>query len=81
MGYFYNVLAPKKAANLTVNTELLRIAKEMKINISATLEQALIERIREEKTREWKKQNKEAIAQYNQRIETHGVFSDGLRKF
>jgi antitoxin CcdA len=35
----------------------------------------------EEKRREWREDNRDAIEAYNRRIETGGVFSDGLRKF
>ena len=37
----YDTSAPKKPTNLTVNSDLLRIAKALKINVSATLEHAL----------------------------------------
>lgn len=29
----------------------------------------------------WLRENKDAIAAYNQLVEDHGVFSDGLRRF
>lgn len=33
------------------------------------------------KIKNWQKENKEAIEDYNQRITQNGVFSDGLRRF
>lgn len=73
--------AAKKAANVSINSELLRQAKEHHINLSQTLEQSLIEKLREKMREEWMQENKEAIRQYNQRIAGQGVFSDGLRNF
>ena len=29
----------------------------------------------------WKEENRSAIAEYNERVEAEGVFSDGLRSF
>jgi len=78
---FFNASAPKKNTNLSINSDLLQQAKEHHINLSQALELRLAEILREEKRREWREQNKEAIEAYNLRIETRGVFSDGLRQF
>ncbi len=77
----YNTSAPKKPTNLTINSDLLRIAKELKINVSATLEKALAEKVREQQRETWLAENKQAIDDYNQFIENNGIFSDNLRKF
>jgi antitoxin CcdA len=45
------------------------------------LEQRLVEMLLDEKRREWREENREAIEAYNRRIEADGMFSDGLRKF
>ena len=73
--------APKKSTNLSINSDLLRQAKERRINISQALELRLAELLREEKSRSWKEENQEAIEDYNRRIEAQGTFSDGLRRF
>ncbi len=77
----YNTGAPKKPANLSINSDLLRQAKEHRINLSKTLELRLAEILLEEKRRKWRDENREAIEVYNQRVETRGVFSDGIRMF
>ena len=77
----YNPDAPKKPTNLSINSELLRLAKENHINLSQTLEQRLAEILREEQSRKWLEENHDAIDTYNSRIETNGAFSDGLRRF
>ena len=78
---FYDKSASKKAANLSINRDLLQKAKDLDINLSQTLEQRLIEMLLEEKRRQWMAENQKAIEDYNRRIETEGVFSDGLRRF
>ena len=71
----------KKATNLSISTELLRQAKDYKINLSATLEQALTEIVKQKQRQQWLQDNQQAIAQYNQRVEECGSFSDDLRDF
>lgn len=77
----FNPNASKKSINLSINSDLLRQAKECRINISQALELRLVELLREEKSRRWKEENREAIEEYNRRVEAQGTFSDGLRRF
>lgn len=77
----YNPSAPRKAANLSVNADLLRKAKTMNINLSSTLEQALADRLKEKRREQWLADNRAAIEAYNKRLEKDGVFSNGLRTF
>jgi antitoxin CcdA len=77
----YNSKAPKKATNLSINSDLLMQAKQNNINLSKALEQCLIEILLEEKRGIWREDNREAIEAYNHRIEATGVFSDNLRNF
>lgn len=71
----------KRAANLSVNAELLDQAKALEINLSATLERALEAEVRARKRELWLAENRDAIEAYNERIERDGIFSDGLRSF
>jgi antitoxin CcdA len=77
----FDANAPKKPTNLSINSDLLQQAKEHHINLSQALELRLAEILREEKRRKWQEENREAIEEYNRRIEARGVFSDGLRQF
>jgi antitoxin CcdA len=77
----YNTAAPKKAANLSINSDLLEQAKALNINLSRTLEQGLEEQIRAEKRKRWLEENREGIEAYNRHVEEHGVFSEGMRTF
>lgn len=77
----YDPRAPKRAANLSVNGDLLSKARDLHINLSATLEQALAEALRQKQREQWLAENRGAIAAYNLHVEKLGVFSDGLRSF
>ena len=77
----FDVNAPKRSTNLSINSDLLRQAKERRINLSRALEQQLVEMLLEHRRREWQEENREAIEAYNRRVEAGGVFSEGLRRF
>lgn len=77
----YNTQAPKKAANLSVNSDLLSKARELNINLSATFEQALAAALKQHQRAAWLAENRAAIVAYNEQVESGGVFSDGLRSF
>ena len=77
----FDTNTPKKPTNLTINSDLLRIAKTLKINISATLEEALIQKVRVQKQNVWLEENKQAIESYNDFVDKNGTFSDHVRKF
>ena len=81
LGAFFDPNAPKKPTNLSINADLLRLARESQINLSQTLEQCLAEMMREQQRRKWRDENREAIDAYNRRIASSGVFSDGVRRF
>ncbi len=81
MSYVYDTTAPKKATNLTINSDLLKKSKKYKINLSQNFEQYLEAVIRQKTQEEWKKENKKAIDAYNNDVAKNGVFSDGLRSF
>ncbi|HAG94023.1 MAG: acetoacetyl-CoA synthase [Pseudomonadales bacterium] len=77
----YNSQAPKKPTNVSINSDLLSKAKSLKINLSATLESALIKLVNEKQRELWREENRDTIASYNQMVEEHGTFSDDLRSF
>lgn len=73
--------APKKATNLSINKELLAEARALKINLSATLEQALTEKVRKERQKQWLEDNQQAIDTCNELAENSGLFADKHRVF
>lgn len=77
----FNPSAPKKSANLSINADLLQQAKQLNINLSQTLELHLADIVRQAQSKQWLKDNKQALEAYNRRIEARGTYSDGLRRF
>jgi antitoxin CcdA len=77
----YDREGPKKATNLSLNSDLLKRSRALNINLSATLEQALQANLAETEAEKWKRKNKNAIQAYNDFVEEHGCFSDEFRDF
>ncbi|ENM5727879.1 type II toxin-antitoxin system CcdA family antitoxin [Vibrio mimicus] len=77
----FRTQAPKKATNLSLNSELLAEAKRLNINLSATMEKALEKEVSSRLKAEWIEQNAEAIEACNELTEKHGLFSDSYRVF
>ena len=71
----------KKATNVTIDVNLLKKAKEYKINLSQTLENSLKKIIKEIEAQNWKRENKEAIDAFNKRVSKNGLFGDNFRQF
>ncbi len=51
------------------------------MNLSAALERALVEEVASVRRARWREENREAIATYNEHVDEHGSFSDGVRSF
>jgi antitoxin CcdA len=71
--------APKKPVNLSIDRDLLQQARELKVNLSKALEERLTAIIREERTRRWQEENREAIEAHNRMVEKYGLLND-IRK-
>jgi len=71
----------KKSVNVSLSPEILEEARKLKINLSAVLTEALIEKFRENKRDEWLRENKKAIDAVNNWVEENGSFSDFQRSF
>ncbi|WP_370322327.1 type II toxin-antitoxin system CcdA family antitoxin [Oricola sp.] len=65
--------AKKTSANLSVASELIEEAKALGINLSREAEKGIADAVREEKTRRWKEDNAEAIADANRYVAEHGL--------
>lgn len=77
----FSAQAPKKATNLSLNSELLAEAKRLNINLSATMEKALEKEVASRLKAEWLAQNADSIQACNELTEKHGLFSDPYRVF
>ena len=73
--------APKKAANLSINSDLLERTRALKINLSATLERALESELAEVEAKKWASENKAAIRAYNDFVDENGCLGDEFREF
>ena len=77
----YDQKAPKQAANLSINSDLLKAARDSGVNLSAVMEEALIYKVAAAKREAWVRDNADAIANYNEFVTENGVYSDGSRTF
>jgi antitoxin CcdA len=73
--------ALKKAVTLRLDGELLRLGKELGLDLSSLAEEALAGAVKAKLGQQWMEENAGAIEAYNQRVETHRVFSDKVRTF
>ncbi len=74
MGKLYDPDTPKRTIYLSINSDLLRKARALKINLSATLEHALLEKLTA--AGDWAGENHNAIRAYNELVEHHGCFGE-----
>lgn len=77
----YKQGAAKKPTNLSLNSDLIRQARGLDINLSSVLEEALEVVVRRRLGEQWLAENRTAIAAYNEHVEAHGLWSAGLRAF
>ena len=77
----FDIQAPKKPTNLSINSDLLLKARKLNINLSATLENELARQLQIKQREQWLQENAKAIQAYNDFVENEGVFSEGIRSF
>jgi antitoxin CcdA len=73
--------SPRKAANLSLDSELVSQARELNINISRAAEDGIERAIRSERERLWRLENAEAIAEANAYVDKHGLPFAKYRQF
>jgi len=69
---------PKRAVNVSVDAEILGVAKDLGINLSQTLEDALRKRTEQERVRRWREANREALESQKEFFERNGTMSEIL---
>ncbi len=77
----FDIRTPKRATNLSINSDLLPKARKLNINLPATLENALTEELKNRQIEQWLEENTRAIQAYNDFVEKEGVFSEESRGF
>jgi len=65
--------SPKRATNLSLNAKVLDAARDLGMNLSATVDALLAEELRKRYWARWNEDNKEAVAHYNARIAREGL--------
>jgi antitoxin CcdA len=73
--------APKKATNLSLNSKVLELARELGMNISQTVDGLLAKEVERRYWEQWNERNKDAIDAYNARIAKHGLPLAKYRSF
>jgi antitoxin CcdA len=58
-----------------------KASRELEINLSVTLEQALQEKLAKASADKWASENRYAIKVYNEFVGEHGCFGEEYRKF
>lgn len=71
----------KKRTNVSIDGELLDLARQYNIKLSPLLEDAIRIHLKKIMAADWLDQNKDAIRRYNESVLQRGVFSDDLRTF
>ena len=71
----------KRATSVSIRDDLLEAAREAGLNLSVTLERALMEELAVGRRKNWRQENRDAIAAYNEYVKKRGMFSDGVRLF
>lgn len=77
----YDRKASRKPTRLSVNSDLLEKARELGVDLTNTLEEALALEVHRKQSEAWLEENREAIETYNEFVARNGVFSTGLRGF
>jgi antitoxin CcdA len=73
--------ASRKAANLSIDANVLADAKALDINVSRAAETGIAEAVRKEKGRRWLEENREALESSNAWVEKHGLPLAKYRQF
>ncbi len=81
MSLIYDITAPKKTANISINGDLIQKAESFNINLSKTLEHELDRIVRKKMEEEWIEETREAADEYNIHIRNNGAFGDTIRRF
>jgi antitoxin CcdA len=72
----YDKTAPKRAVNVSLNSDLAAKAKALGVNLSEALEMRLAELVAVAERQQWLTANAGAINAYNERVESGSILSD-----
>jgi antitoxin CcdA len=69
----FDATAPKRATNVSLNSDLLEQAKALGVNVSRACERGLAAQIAELRENRWLDENHAALASSNAYVEAHGL--------
>lgn len=69
---------PKKPVNVSVDAEVLKVAKDMNINLSQAMEDALRRLTEDERARRFYEENKAFIDRHNELAQRYGTLTEEL---
>lgn len=72
--------APKRPTNLSLNSKVLDLARELGMNLSQTVDALLATEVQRRYWERWNEDNKAAVEAYNARIEREGTFSQRIQR-
>lgn len=71
----------RKSANLSLDSDLVSQARDLKINLSRAAEDGIERAVKAEQERLWRLENAEAIEASNKYVEEHGLPLAKYRQF
>ena len=71
----------KRAVNMSIDGATLDLAKKIGMNLSKTVDAFLKDEVKRRYWEQWNDSNKEAIAEYNDRIAKYGLPLEKYRTF
>lgn len=71
----------RKSANLSLDSDLISLARDLKINLSRAAEDGIERAVKAERERLWRIENAEAIRLENEYVEKHGLPLAKYRQF
>jgi antitoxin CcdA len=72
---------PRRATNLSIDSEVLEKARAMNINISRAAEDGVRRAISREEAKRWAEENADVIRSSNEYVEKHGLPLEKYRVF
>jgi antitoxin CcdA len=71
----------KRPVNLSINAHTLDQAKKLGINLSKTVDAFLQEEVKRRYWEQWREENQQAFAAYNERVAKDGLWATQHRSF
>ena len=75
------LIGKKRAVNMSIDGATLDMAKKIGMNLSKTVDAFLKDEVKRRYWEQWNESNKDAVAEYNARIEKYGLPLEKYRTF